>query len=62
LIFSGLARFFSGVGSIRYFRFQAYKTETKPAGFFKILIDFFLLFSFFGFFAYPYGTLVHGEY
>jgi len=31
---SGLARFFfpvfSGLGSVRFFRFQAYKTETEP--------------------------------
>ena len=33
-----------------FFRFQAYKTETKPVGFFKILIDFFSRFDFFGYF------------
>jgi len=41
---SGLAWFFPGffgLGSVRFFRFQAYKTETKPVGFFKILIGFF---------------------
>jgi hypothetical protein len=31
---------------IRFFRFQAYKTETKPV-FFKILISFFSWFCFF---------------
>jgi hypothetical protein len=42
LDFSSLARFFPvflvyvRFGSV--FRFQAYKTETKPVGFFKILI------------------------
>jgi hypothetical protein len=42
---SSLARFFFGLGSVRFFRFFAYKTETEPADFFKILIgliDFFL--------------------
>jgi hypothetical protein len=31
------------LGSVRFFRFQAYKIETepKPVSFFKILIDFF---------------------
>jgi len=48
--FSGLARFFSGLGSVQFFRFQAYKTETEPAGFFKILIGFFSRFGFFGYF------------
>jgi hypothetical protein len=51
--FSGLARFFVGFGSVRFFRFLVYKTETEPAGFFKILIGligFFFRFDFFGFF------------
>jgi hypothetical protein len=42
--FSGLARFFSGLGLVRFFRFQTYKTKTEPVGFVKILIgliDFF---------------------
>ena len=48
--------------SVRFFRFFAYKTETKPAGFFKILIGligfffrfFFSRFNwFFDFFAHP---------
>ena len=30
-----------GFGSIRFFRFQVYKTETEPVSFFKILIVFF---------------------
>jgi hypothetical protein len=63
---TGLARFFSlarfwldffpvwlGLSSARFFRFQAYKTETKSVGFFKILIclfDFFSRFDFFGYF------------
>ena len=29
-VFSGFARFFSGLGSVRFFRFQAYKTKTEP--------------------------------
>jgi hypothetical protein len=52
--FSGLARFFVGFGSVRFFRFLVYKTETEPAGFFKILIGligFFFRFDFFGFFS-----------
>jgi len=51
--FSGLARFFFGffgLGSIRFFRFQAYKTETKPVDFFKILIGFFFTVRFFCYF------------
>jgi hypothetical protein len=39
-----LARFFSSffsLSSVRFFWFQAYKTETEPVGFFKILIGFF---------------------
>jgi hypothetical protein len=43
----GLAQFFSG--SVRFFQFQAYKTETEPVGFFKILIGFFSQFGFFYF-------------
>jgi hypothetical protein len=72
-VFSSLTRFFRfvsvflGLGSIRFFRFQAYKTETEPVSFFKILISFFYgsVFSiiffqfsrfnrFFDFFAHPY--------
>jgi hypothetical protein len=48
--FSGLSRVFSGLGSILFFRFQAYKTETEPVGFLKILIGFFSLFDFFSYF------------
>jgi hypothetical protein len=49
--FFGLARFFPvfcrfRFGSIRFFRFFAYKTETEPAGFFKNLIG--LIGFFFG--------------
>ena len=59
---TGLARFFLvwlgffsgffGLGSVRFFQFQAYKTETKPkpVGFFKILIVFFYSTIFFVFF------------
>jgi len=38
---TGLAWFFwfgsvfSSLGSVRFFRFQAYKTETEPVSFFK---------------------------
>ena len=56
-VFSGLARFFFGLGSVRFFWFQAYKTE--PVSFFKILIGFFhssvfsvIFFWFFSFFAH----------
>ena len=37
-------------GSVRFFRFFAYKTETEPVSFFKILISFFLRFGFFDYF------------
>jgi len=51
---TGLARFFFqfGFGSSRFFRFQTYKTETEPVGFFKILIGLIGFFSRFGFFGY----------
>jgi hypothetical protein len=52
-VFSGLARFFSGFfgfGSVRFFRFQTYKTKIEPVKFFKILIGFFLRFYFFNYF------------
>jgi hypothetical protein len=39
LVFSG----FFCLGSVRFFRFQTYKTETKPIDFFKILIGFFIV-------------------
>jgi hypothetical protein len=65
-VWLGLARFFVGFGSVRFFRFFVYKTETEPAGFFKNLIGFFFgsVFSviffrfsrfnrFSGFFAHP---------
>jgi hypothetical protein len=42
-VFSGLPRFF---------RFQAYKTETRPVGFFKTLIGLIGFFSWFDFFSY----------
>jgi hypothetical protein len=48
-VFFGLTRFFS----VLFSRFFTYKTETEPAGFFKILIGligFFSQFNFFGFF------------
>ena len=51
-VFSGLARFF---------RFQAYKTETKPVGFFKTLIgliDFFSRFDFFSYFFSGFLSLI----
>jgi hypothetical protein len=52
----GLARFFSGFlsVSVRFFRFFSYKTETEPAGFFKILIGLigFFLFGFFSYFFF----------
>jgi hypothetical protein len=43
-------RFFFGLSLIRFFRFQAYKTE--PIGFFKILIGLIGFFSRFGFFKF----------
>ena len=52
--FFGLARFFSGLARLfsGFFRFQAYKTETEPVGFFKILIGLIGFFLRFGFFSY----------
>jgi len=68
-VFVGLARFFSGFffvsvwfGTVRFFWFFAYKTETEPAGFFKILIgliDFFFRFSFFSFFFSGFLNLIN---
>jgi hypothetical protein len=40
------------LGSVQFFWFQAYKTETKPIDFFKILIGLIDFFSRFGFFSY----------
>jgi hypothetical protein len=48
-VFSGLARFF---------RFQVYKTETKPVGFFKTLISFFSWFDFFSYFFSGFFSLI----
>jgi hypothetical protein len=44
----GLAQFFSGL--VWFFWFQAYKTETEPVDFFKILVGFFSRFGFFSYF------------
>jgi len=41
---------FFNLGSVWFFRFQAYKTETELVGFFKILIGFFSRFGFFSYF------------
>jgi hypothetical protein len=60
---TGLARFFRfgsvffcflqfGFGSVRYFRFHAYKIETELVDFFKILIGLIGFFSRFGFLGY----------
>jgi hypothetical protein len=48
--FSGLARFFPVW--VRFFWFKAYKIETEPVSFFKILIGSIGFFSRFGFFGY----------
>ena len=47
--------FFVGFGSVRFFRFFGYKTETEPAGFFKNLIGLIVFFSvrFFRLFFFP---------
>jgi len=53
--FSGLARVFFVffyLGSVRFFRFQTYKTGTESVGFFKILIGLIGVFSRFSFFSY----------
>jgi hypothetical protein len=52
LVFFRFGSVFSGFGSVRFFRFEAYKTETEPVGFFKILIGSIGFFSRFGFFGY----------
>jgi hypothetical protein len=45
--------FFRGFfNSVRFFQFQAYKNETEPVGFFKILIGFFSRFGFFSYFFF----------
>jgi len=49
-VWLGFFPVFFRFGSVQFFRFQAYKTETEPVGFFKILIGFFLRFGFFGYF------------
>jgi hypothetical protein len=60
--FFGLVRFFFPVwiqfGSVRFFQFQAYKIETKPVGFFKILIGFFSRFGFFSYFFFSFLGLI----
>jgi hypothetical protein len=48
---------FFSLGSVWFFWFQAYKTETEPVGFFKILIGFFSRFGFFGYFFYLLGLI-----
>ena len=53
-VFSSLARFFLfGFGSVRFFRFQAYKTEPEPnrSVFSKILSVFFHVLVFLNFFS-----------
>jgi hypothetical protein len=54
--FFGLAPFFSGLGSVRFFRFQTYKTE--PVSFFKILICFFSRFGFFSYLFFGFFGLI----
>jgi hypothetical protein len=51
-VFFRLGSAFLWVFSVRFFRFQAYKTETEPVGFFKILIGLIGFFLRFGFFSY----------
>ena len=58
---SVLAQFFFSLGLIRFFRFQAYKTETEPVHFFKILIGLISFFHgsvFFGYFFYGFLGLI----
>jgi len=51
-VWLGFFWFFSGLGSVWFFWFQVYKTETESVGFFKILIGLIGFFSRFGFFGY----------
>jgi hypothetical protein len=54
---TGLARFFPIW--VRFFQFQAYKTETEPVSFFKILIGFFFYFlRLIGFLVFFYSPLL----
>jgi hypothetical protein len=50
---------FFSLGSVRFFLFQAYKTETKPVGFLKILIGLIGFFSRFGFFGYFFSGFLN---
>jgi hypothetical protein len=55
--------FFRGFfNSVRFFRFQAYKNETEPVGFFKILIGFFSQFVFFGYFFSDFLNLINFQF
>ena len=56
-----MARFFSGFFLFRFgliFQFQAYKTKTESAGFFKILIGLICFFSRFSFFGYFFSSFL----
>ena len=50
--------FFSGWSSIRFFRFQACKTENKPVSFFKILIGLIVFFFTVWFFFFSFLNLI----
>jgi hypothetical protein len=52
LVWLGFFRVFSGLGSVWFFWFQVYKTETELVGFFKILIGLIGFFSWFNFLGY----------
>jgi hypothetical protein len=49
-VFFQFGSVFFGLGLVRFFQFQAYKIETEPVGFFKILIGWIGFFSRFRFF------------
>jgi len=50
--------FFSGLGSVRFFQFQAYKIKTELVGFFKIFIGFFFTVRFFQLFFSSFLSLI----
>jgi hypothetical protein len=57
--FSRSARFFSGLGSIRFFWFQAYKTKIEPnRSVFQNSNRFNWFFSRFGFFSYFFSSFL----
>jgi hypothetical protein len=57
-VFSVCLGFFSGLGSVWFFQFQAYKIKTELVGFFKIFIGFFFTVQFFQLFFSSFLSLI----